>query len=545
MREPSAGPSRLAAAAAAALALGVFGQGLWLAERESLTWDEPGYIAAGYANLRFGDYRLNADHPPLMQKLTALPLLFLPVRAPDPGAERFLAAPNPRASYGREFFFASGNDVRRLTRWARAPVLLLAAALVLCVFAWGRRLFGEGPALLAATLTALCPNLVAHGRLATEDLGCTTLMFASVWTLWRTLEAPTRRRALVCGLVTGLALLSKYTALLLAPIAALLLAASWRERGDRRTLRALGIAAGVAFAVVGFGYGLLPRPDRYLAGIFRIYPDVDESYAFYFWGHVSRSPRWYYGLASFALKTPLPTLALIALAGARALRSGDARERCLFLLLPPLVVFAASGFDATNPGVRRVLPAVPFLLLFAAQAVHRAPRPVVALAGALLLGSGLAAVRAHPHHLSYLNAIAGGAQRGPYVLDESNVDWGQDLPALAAWQREHQRPDETLSLYYFGSAEPAAYGVRATRFDLEQVEAPPPGLYAISAHYLAYFRKLALLAGADSDWLSRYRPLDRAGAIWIYRIGESPPSPAGSAAAPAAAAPSPGTPSSR
>jgi len=521
MHAPHASRSRLTTLAAAALAIGVFVQGLVLAERESLTWDEPGYIAAGYANLRFDDYRLNADHPPLMQKLSALPLLFLPVRAPDPGAARFLESKNPRATYGREFFFASGNDVLRLTRWARIPVLLLTATLVLCVFAWGRRLFGEGPALVAATLTALCPNLVAHGRLATEDLGCTALMFAAVWTLWRALDAPTGTRAALCGLVTGLALLSKYTALLLLPVFAGLVALSWRGRGDAARVRALLLAAGVAFGVVSFGYGLIPRPDRFLAGIFRIYPDVDESYAFYFWGHVSESPRWYHGLASFALKTPLPTLLLLALACVRALRSTGRYPRELFLLLPPAVVFAASCFDATNPGVRRVLPAVPFLLLFAAHAVVRAPRLTLALAAALLLGSAGAALRAHPHHLSYLNSIAGGAARGPFVLDESNIDWGQDLPALAEWQREHQRPDETLSLYYFGSAEPSAYGVRALRFDLAQVESPPPGLYAISSHYLAYFRKLAALAGADSDWLTRYRPVARAGdSIWIYRIGE-------------------------
>jgi hypothetical protein len=427
-------------------------------------------------------------------------------------------------------------------------VLLLAAALVACVFAWGRRLFGEGPALLASALTALCPNLVAHGRLATEDLGCTTLMFSAVWTLWRALDAPTGQRAALCGLLTGLALLSKYTALLLLPIFALLVAAVWRERGDPARMRALLLVAVLACGVVSLGYGLVPRPDRFLAGIFRIYPDVDETYAFYFWGRVSESPRWYYALASFALKTPLPTLALLALAGARALRSTGRRERELFLLLPPAVIFAASCFDATNPGVRRVLPAVPFLLLFAAHAVHRARPLALVLACALLLGSGLAALRAHPHHLSYLNAIAGGPERGPFVLDESNIDWGQDLPALAAWQREHQRADETLSLYYFGSAEPSAYGVRSERFDLSRLESPPPGLYAISAHYLAYFRKLAALAGADSDWLTRYQPVARAGySIWIYRIGDADPaaSSRGPRAAPSTRAASSGLPSSR
>ena len=133
-------------------------------------------------------------------------------------------------------------------------------------------------------------------------------------------------------------------------------------------------------------------------------------------------------------------------------------------------------------------------------------------------GCGAEAVATYPHHLSYLNRAAGGSERGPHVFDESNIDWGQDLPALAAWQREHL-PDEPLRMLYFGSADPAAYGVRAVGFDVSLVEAPPPGTYAISAHYLVFFRKLAALTGADADWLTRFEPIGRAGySIYLYRF---------------------------
>ena len=180
----------------------------------------------------------------------------------------------------------------------------------------------------------------------------------------------------------------------------------------------------------------------------------------------------------------------------------------------------ASFFDVTNPGIRRVLAALPFLLCFAGLA-FAAPRPrwVTVVAALLLAGSAVEAVRAWPHHLAYLNDAVGGSRAGPRITDESNVDWGQELPRLAAWQREHA-PDEALRLLYFGSAEPAAYGVRAEPFDLADVEHPRPGLYAISAHYLAWFRKLEALEGADADWLDKYAPVDRIGqSIYIYRFG--------------------------
>ena len=50
----------------------------------------------------------------------------------------------------------------------------------------------------------------------------------------------------------------------------------------------------------------------------------------------------------------------------------------------------------------------------------------------LPLVSAYEIARIHPHELSYFNAIAGGPERGRFILSDSNVDWGQDFDALAA-----------------------------------------------------------------------------------------------------------------
>src|SRR6185436_15895222 len=76
------------------------------------------------------------------------------------------------------------------------------------------------------------------------------------------------------------------------------------------------------------------------------------------------------------------------------------------------------------------------------------------------------------------------------LLGDSNLDWGQDLPLLAAWQRAH--PDENLYLGYFGQADPAHYGIRARRLPTSDprvpgTELPTPGeraTLAISATHL-------------------------------------------------------------
>jgi hypothetical protein len=529
---PNAPPStpspieRFAPLAALALAALFLAQAIPASLDESLTWDETGYIAAGYANLWQGFYGLNADHPPGMQKLSALPLSV--PNAPLADAPRFLESENPRAAYGREFFFGTGIDVEAASLRARAPVLLIAAGLVLAVFAWGRSLFGTRPALLAATLAALCPPLLAHGRLATEDMGCTAGMFVAVWMLWRATLAPSLSRAALCGIAVGGALLTKYTALLLAPIFVLLWLAP-PAAGRRLPIGHVLLVTGIALGVASFGYGWTPRPDLYLGGILRIYPDIGDDYFFYFAGQVSDEAFAVHGLASLVAKLPASALACLGLGAGLALRRRDT-PGAIWLLVPPAVVLLASALDITNPGIRRVLPAVPFLLLFAASAAkdvqgqtHRVT--LVAIVIAAVLEAGFA----YPRHLAFQSPLAGGAEGGPYLFDDSNVDWGQDLPALARWQRQHQRPDETLTLHYFGSAEPAYYGVVAQPFDLDQLEDPPPGLYAVSAHYLVFYRKIALLDGADSDWLSKFTPVDRARSIYLYRFGDG--SEASSAAA--------------
>ncbi len=124
----------------------------------------------------------------------------------------------------------------------------------------------------------------------------------------------------------------------------------------------------------------------------------------------------------------------------------------------------------------------------------------------------------YPFHLSYLNTLAGGPKSGPYIFEDSNIDWGQDLPSLAMWQKNH--PDAApLKLAYFGTARPQAYGVVALPMPPEDIMDPKPGsVYAISAHILAHFRKNKILTGVDSDWLGKYTPTDNAGySLYIYR----------------------------
>src|SRR5581483_7909200 len=140
---------------------------------DSATDDEPAHIAAGYVELARGDLSPFPYHPPLASSLAAAPLLAAPVRLPADWA----TAPNPW-NLGHELLYHGGNDADRLLRLARVPTLLLLAGLGALAAWWCFTLTRSVPATLAVcVLVELCPNLLAHGHLATLDLPLTVFVF--------------------------------------------------------------------------------------------------------------------------------------------------------------------------------------------------------------------------------------------------------------------------------------------------------------------------------------------------------------------------------
>jgi hypothetical protein len=127
---------------------------------------------------------------------------------------------------------------------------------------------------------------------------------------------------------------------------------------------------------------------------------------------------------------------------------------------------------------------------------------------ALALGLTAETLWAFPDYISFFNVAAGGSRNGIHVLGDSNLDWGQDLPLLARWQQEH--PDRTLYLSYFGTADPAHFGIHYINLPGGELFGPvhvPPiapatGIIAISATNLQ-----GIYPSKDFDLQTLYAPL--------------------------------------
>src|ERR1700680_2293129 len=106
----------------------------------------------------------------------------------------------------------------------RSSIILLTIGLGLLVAAWTRRRFGSRPALLAVTLLAFDPNILAHGHYATTDLGATFFIFAASIAWDAFLGSKRKLHLIVAGILLGFAVGTKFSALLLLPVFAILYA---------------------------------------------------------------------------------------------------------------------------------------------------------------------------------------------------------------------------------------------------------------------------------------------------------------------------------
>ncbi len=135
---------------------------------------------------------------------------------------------------------------------------------------------------------------------------------------------------------------------------------------------------------------------------------------------------------------------------------GDLLAMCSFALV--FLFFAIqSKYDI---GERHILPLYPFVLLIACsfwEHVKERKSALIVLSWFCTLNAA-DALRSAPDYLTYFNILVKPANSWRYLTD-SNLDWGQGLIALREYELQH--PSDTLRLAYFGSVNPALYGVKA------------------------------------------------------------------------------------
>jgi hypothetical protein len=485
--------------------------------------DEAIDITDGYYYWK-GDVISDMHHPPLAKALQSLSLLVTGVNSKAKG--HFTSF--ERRDYN--FLFVLNRDhFEAIVFYARLVTLLFGLGIGLLLFCVARGQSLE-VTLFTMVLWSLEPNLLAFSGMVMADVPLTFFLLAAVLSFQRLGGKSQWGKSAVAGLLAGMAVTTKFSAAILAPVYLILEALRWRARNIRGEFRDSlwrlfwGGSAALLWIFLLYLPGTLKIPG-FRSPFSYFWEGFSSTVSYsghptYFLGELTTRNHWAYYPLAFLLKSPISFL--IFLFTAVWLRLTRRLRIPTWQWLTPCLLFAAV-LPFLNIGVRQVLPIYPFFILVAAQGAQwlwsrRFPKMKFLsriLVAGLLAFQAISVVSSFPSQVSYLNEVVTPAKR-LFWLGDSNLDVGQDTKRLAETAR--QRGWKKIKLAYFGTTDPKIYGMKWDYWRQKDLSGPQPGwVYAVNVSFLqlgpAYFPAASAIL---SSWISRRPPDGRVGSTWYY-----------------------------
>jgi 4-amino-4-deoxy-L-arabinose transferase-like glycosyltransferase len=302
---------------------------------------------------------------------------------------------------------------------ARLPSALSAAALVVMMFAFCRREYGERAAALAVIVLATTPLVVGFARLVIFDMPLALFMSAAILAGYRAEESdgPARRRWLLLGAASSaIATLIKGPVGFLVPgaVLAALHLVERRPRAILRMLAPLNLLVFLAIALPWFAALAYEHPDFVHYGL------VEETLRRYLTTKLRRTePVYYYAPILLVALYPWSALLPEAVVAAWRSRARWTRADRFFIVWAAMVVVFFSSSQSKRPGY--VLPGVIALAVLVARLFDRALAGPDGRAARLILRGTVGVAILSAAAAGALSLNLGGPDRLQGLLDfESN-----------------------------------------------------------------------------------------------------------------------------
>ena len=478
---------------------------------DGFTMDEAYHIAAGASYLRFGDFRLNPEHPPLV-KLWVGTVMAVTGFHLDP-LRRFSDKPDERVFTERIVF--RENDPDSVQRRARAAMYALNGLLLLFLAFALERTFNAGVSLGTLLFLAIDPTVAAHLPVVMTDLPVALLSTTAVVLAAKAFREWTWTDLAACSAFLGLALTAKHSApvvvfavgLIGAVLAVFQPLPSPNHSHWLKTVKLGAVLAGamiVLWASYFFRYSESPnglesfnRPlaakiddvasPRYHA-VLTVMAKTHVVPRSYLWGFADtiraglegrenpqlflgkvydfRAPKYFFP-AMIAVKVPIGLLALLLL----GLFLFLIRRIPSDWILPCWVVLVVAGLfllvlsvGATYAGIRHALPVVVLLSFLAGISFDlalfsktRQLQIIVALA--FLVAAVSAVPQMRPWE--YFNEFVGGTANAYKYFSDEGVDLAQRSKELAEYCQRELKPNglRPVCFYDTSDSEKAARGI--------------------------------------------------------------------------------------
>ncbi|MBN1405763.1 MAG: glycosyltransferase family 39 protein [Candidatus Omnitrophica bacterium] len=416
-----------------ALILFIVLSGLFYCASNSITSDEKTHMTAGYINIRFNDYRFNIEHPPFIKQVSAIPLLFLNIKFPH---EVYAASSinSDIVKMQKPFLFKLGNDLNLMLFLSRLISVLICAILGIFIYLYSRRLNGILGGIISLACFAFCPNFLAHAPLVTFDAAISCFYFMTIYFFMRYSESGRGWHLYATGAFLGIALITKYSSLVLIPViyalvfftvfmlrknfvdynyklnikhlifgipifiaviaykqsfkivfpAALIYAASMLFNKNTTLKKQFMLAGKMLLVILAAGFLIvildytnyswfpLHSPTKaYFKGLAYFLGHARQGHMAYLMGNYSKDGWWYYFPLAMLFKTPVAAIILITAGFFGIFAKKEKFPQVVFLLLPLLAYLFTSCFvNKVNIGIRHILPIYPFLYVIAGGCVN-------------------------------------------------------------------------------------------------------------------------------------------------------------------------------
>ncbi|HTS13107.1 MAG TPA: hypothetical protein VMH00_13410 [Candidatus Limnocylindrales bacterium] len=470
---------------------------------DGFTLDEPYHIAAGVSYLKYHDFRVNPEQPPLVKLWVGA---FVAATGFHLEALRQFNDKPEERSFAMEATLRQ-NDPDSVQRRARAAMYALNGLLLLWLAFALRHGFGETVALGALLFLAIDPTVAAHLPVVMMDLPVALCSATAVVLAARAFQTWKWGHLASCAGALGLSLAAKHS----APIVALGVAAIgvWlaliprpsppnnsRARKFGKIAAVLAGAMLVLWATYFFHYAEDPSgresfnqtlsqkiadvQSPYYRGVLTLMNKTRIVPRAYVWGfadtihaglegrekqqiflgkHYSvRAPRYFFPVMIGA-KLPIG-LSVLVLLGlllflSRRVPGEWLLPSSIVLIMALLFLLVLSG-GATYGGVRHALPAVILLSVFAGMSVAaalewpgRTLKVIVAMA--ILAACASALPRMRPW--GYFNELAGGPTNAYRYFVDEGLDLGQGTKELAKYAHQESQPKGQRPVCWYWDSE--------------------------------------------------------------------------------------------
>jgi tetratricopeptide (TPR) repeat protein len=478
---------------------------------DGFTIDEAYHITAGVSYVKYHDFRINPEHPPLVKLWVGSVLAATGFRLDS--LRNFNDKPEERHFTNRAVY--RQNDPDSVQRRARVAMYVLNGLLLLFFALALERTFNAGVSLSALLFLAIDPTVAAHLPVVMTDLPMALLSATAVILAARVFRDWTWPDVITCSAFLGLALTAKHSGpvillslLFIGSVVAIVRPMQPAERLARFRVVKLCVVLGGAMAVLWASYlfRYSESPSGQESFNRRLVEKIDDVSSpgyhavltamaathvvprAYLWGFADtiragmegrdspqmffgkayhfRAPRYFFP-AAIAIKVPIGLIALILLGP----------SLCLARRIPPdwmlpcgIVLGVAVAFlfvlsrGATYAGIRHALPVLILLAVFAGVSIEVALsqqnwqlRSLVALA---LFASALSALP-QMRPWEYFNEFVGGTSNAYKYFSDEGVDLGQRSKEMAEYYRLKLKPAEILPvcLYWIWDEEKEARGI--------------------------------------------------------------------------------------